>query len=350
MPWETRCEPVTRLAINPQYRTLQVSGRAHPKTPLAFECSATHKIELMRDQNESLAMSSRTEKDMATSLEDYKNIKSVISYVSQEWQSQPSLQDIADHIGLAPTQCHKLFRRWSGLTPKEFLQAVTIDHAKTMLRQSASLLETAMETGLSGTSRLHDLFVDHESMTPGDYKRGGEGLTIFVGYHPSPFGHAVAMATDRGLCGLAFADDEATLASVRTDLAARWPGADYVDAPEKTSPYVTQIFMPAEWTKSSPVKIVLIGTDFEVRVWKKLLNVPMGHATSYSKIADHIGNPKASRAIGNAVGRNPLAFVVPCHRVLRKDGNLGGYHWGITRKRAIIGWEAGHLQGLLKDT
>ena len=180
-------------------------------------------------------------------------------------------------------------------------------------------------------------------MTPGDYKRRGEGLEIIWGYHASPFGNALIMATERGVAGLAFADDEGEEDAILEDMMRRWPAANFIHAPERTEHYAKRIFTPELWQKSSPLKIVLIGTDFEVRVWDALLKLPMGHAITYSDLANHVCTPAAARAVGSAVGRNPISFVVPCHRVMRKDGGLGGYHWGVTRKQAIIGWEAGRV-------
>jgi AraC family transcriptional regulator of adaptative response/methylated-DNA-[protein]-cysteine methyltransferase len=227
------------------------------------------------------------------------------------------------------------------LSPKEFLQAITIDHARKLLRNSASILDTSIELGLSGPSRLHDLFLDHEAMTPGEFKLGGEGKTIHFGYHESPFGLALLMITDRGLCGLAFADNEAGKQLMLEDMKKRWPNAEYRFAPDSTAPFAEQVFNRGSRTSDRPLRIVLIGTDFERRVWETLLKIPAGHAVSYSDIARHIDKPQAVRAVGSAVGRNPISFVIPCHRVLRKDGDLGGYHWGVTRKKAIIGWESG---------
>jgi len=198
--------------------------------------------------------------------------------------------------------------------------------------------------GLSGGSRLHDLFVSHEAMTPGDYKRRGEGLKMAYGFHASPFGQALLIATDRGIAGIAFVDEESgqTPQDTLADMMQRWPKAHYVEAPDKTARHARQIFA-AEWNQDRPVRLVMIGTDFDVRVWETLLKIPIGRAVSYTDIARHIGTPSAARAVGAAVGRNPLSFVVPCHRVLRGDGSLGGYHWGLTRKRALIGWETGRL-------
>jgi len=276
---------------------------------------------------------------------DYDQVRRAIAYLTETWSEQPDLDRLAAHLGLGPEHTQKLFKRWCGLSPKEFVQAITIDHARQMLADSASVLECTHEVGLSGGGRLHDLFVDHEAMTPGDFKRRGAGLQIAYGFHASPFGEALLLATGRGIAGLAFTDEDAgkTRADTLADMIRRWPAASFVEAPARTAPHARRVFDPLEWRPERPVRLVLIGTDFEVRVWQTLLAVPMGRAVSYADIARHLGNPDAARAVGSAVGRNPISFVVPCHRVLRGDGGLGGYHWGLTRKRAIIGWETGRL-------
>jgi AraC family transcriptional regulator of adaptative response/methylated-DNA-[protein]-cysteine methyltransferase len=276
---------------------------------------------------------------------DYDLVRRAIAFLSEAWDQQPDLDRLARYLRLSPAHCQKLFKRWCGLSPKEFVQAITVDHARALLADSASVLNCAHEVGLSGSSRLHDLFVDHEAMTPGDYKRRGEGLKIAYGFHPSPFGDALLMVTERGVAGLAFVneDDGQTRQEVLAEMTRRWPLARYCEAPQTTLPYFNRIFDPAEWGPDRPVRLVLIGTDFEIRVWETLLKIPMGHAVSYSDIARHLGRPSAARAVGTAVGRNPISFVVPCHRVLRGDGGLGGYHWGLTRKKALIGWEAGQI-------
>jgi AraC family transcriptional regulator of adaptative response/methylated-DNA-[protein]-cysteine methyltransferase len=276
---------------------------------------------------------------------DYAIVRRAINFLSTHWTDQPSLETLAEHLGLSPAHCQRLFKRWCGLSPKEFVQSITVDHARNLLAGSASVLETAYEVGLSGAGRLHDLFVSHEAMTPGDYKRRGEGIAMSYGFHASPFGEALLMATERGVAGLAFVDEDKgqTRAEALADMRRRWPLATYVEAPKKTAPYARQIFDPAKWSSAQPVRLVMIGSDFDVRVWETLLKIPMGRAVSYADIARHLGHPNASRAVGTAVGRNPISFVVPCHRVLRGDGNLGGYHWGLTRKRALIGWETGRV-------
>jgi len=202
------------------------------------------------------------------------------------------------------------------------------------------VLDASFEVGLSGPGRLHDLFVTHESMSPGEWKSGGAGLTISYGFHPSPFGTALVMATERGLAGLAFADGSEEQAAL-ADMGRRWPQAKLVEDTARTAPLARRIFDSKLWRADRPLRVVLIGTDFEVRVWETLLKIPMGRATTYSNIAAKMCAPKAARAVGAAVGKNPVSFVVPCHRVLGKSGAITGYHWGLTRKRAMLGWEAG---------
>jgi AraC family transcriptional regulator of adaptative response/methylated-DNA-[protein]-cysteine methyltransferase len=271
---------------------------------------------------------------------DYERVRKALAYMTARWRDQPSQEAIAEHVGVSPSHLHHIFRRWAGLTPKAFLQAVTLDHARELLRGSASVLDTALEVGLSGPGRLHDLFVTHEAMSPGEWKSGGEGLILRYGFHPSPFGEAIVVAAPRGLAGMGFVDDGNRPAAL-ADMRRRWPRATYVEDAAATAPLATRAFDPATWRPETPLRVVLIGTDFEVRVWETLLRIPLGRATTYSDIASHLGKPKAARAVGAAVGRNPVSFVVPCHRVLGRSGALTGYHWGLTRKQAILGWEAG---------
>src|SRR5215469_1131506 len=271
---------------------------------------------------------------------DYAVVRRAIAFVSEHWRAQPEIDAIAAAAGVSASELHHLFRRWAAITPKAFLQALTLEHARRLLRDSASVLEAAFEVGLSGPGRLHDLFVTHEAMSPGEWKSGGAGLTVSYGFHPSPFGTALVMTTHRGLAGLAFADpgeEEAALA----DMKGRWPKADIVEDRPRTAELARRIFDTALWRADQPLRVVLIGTDFEVRVWETLLKIPMGRAMTYSDIATKVGAINAARAVGAAVGKNPLSFVVPCHRVLGRDGALTGYHWGLTRKRAMLGWEAG---------
>lgn len=276
---------------------------------------------------------------------DYETVRSVIEMISTDYRAQPTLEEIAAELGQSPTQLQKTFTRWAGLSPKAFLQAVTLDHAKSLLREeNLPLLDASFEVGYSGPGRLHDLFVTHEAMSPGEWKSRGEGLTIYYGYHPSPFGTALVMATDRGLAGIAFADPAEERAAFE-DMSGRWPKARYVEDEAATAPYASRVFDPARWRAEEPLRVVMIGTDFQVRVWEALLCIPLGRAETYSDLARRIGCPAASRAVGAAVGANPLSFVVPCHRAIGKSGALTGYHWGLTRKRAMLGWEKGRLAG-----
>lgn len=275
---------------------------------------------------------------------DYDAVRRAIEFISTDYREQPSLAAVAGAVGRGPDELEALFRRWAGLTPKAFLQAVTLDHARRLLDGGAPLLDAAFEVGLSGPSRLHDLFVRHEAMSPGSFKAKGEGLDLSYGYADSPFGRAIVAATAKGLAGIGFSDgsetgDEVALA----DMVRRWPRARFVRDDRQVEPFAHRAFDPAEWVKERPLRVVLIGSDFEIRVWQALLDVPVGQATTYSAVAETLGVPKAARAVGAAVGRNPVSFVVPCHRVLGKGGALTGYHWGLSRKRAMLGWEAGVL-------
>src|ERR1700743_31880 len=275
-------------------------------------------------------------------LRDYDSVRRGLALISQSGRAQPPMEAMQDAPAVPPDELHHLFRRWAGLTPKAFMQALTLDHAKHLLRDSASVLDAALDSGLSGPGRLHDLFVTHEAMSPGEWKNGGAGLTLRYGFHASPFGSAVVMASGRGLAGLAFADPGGEQVSF-ADMRRRWPNATYVEDQDGTAGLAQRIFDTRMWRADQPLRVVLIGTDFEVRVWETLLYIPMARAVCYSDIASSIQNPKASRAVGAAIGRNPVSFVVPCHRALGKGGTLTGYHWGITRKQAMLGWEAGQL-------
>src|ERR1700690_4044429 len=275
-------------------------------------------------------------------LRDYDSVRRAIAYISERWRDQPTIESMAEAAGVTAGELNHLFRRWAGLTPKGFMQALTLDHAKGLLRDSASVLDAALDSGLSGPGRLHDLFVTHEAMSPGEWKNGGAGMTLRFGFHPSPFGTAIVIASGRGLAGLAFADPGEEQGGV-ADMRRRWPRATYLEDHAGTAGLAQRIFDTKMWRADQPLRVILIGTDFEVRVWETLLKIPMGRAVSYSDIASKIKSPKASRAVGAAVGKNPVSFVVPCHRALGKGGALTGYHWGITRKQAMLGWEAGQM-------
>jgi AraC family transcriptional regulator of adaptative response/methylated-DNA-[protein]-cysteine methyltransferase len=278
-------------------------------------------------------------RDLTIAADDYDVVRRAIAHIRGNWREQPDIGTIAEAAKVTPTELHHLFRRWAGLTPKDFLAALTLDHARRVLRDSASVLDATYEVGLSGPGRLHDLFVTHEAMSPGEWKSGGEGLELRYGYHPSPFGIALVIIAPRGLAGLALADIGKERAALK-DMQGRWPNARYVEDSAATAPVAARIFDQKLWRPDQPLRVVLLGTDFEVRVWETLLKIPMGQFATYSKIAEHIERPKAARAVGAAVGKNPVSFVVPCHRVIGKSGELTGYHWGLTRKRAMLGWEA----------
>src|ERR1700756_2924949 len=239
-------------------------------------------------------------------LRDYDSARRAIAFISEHWRAQPTIEAMADAAAVTPDELHHLFRRWAGLTPKAFMQALTLDHAKGLLRDSASVLDAALDSGLSGPGRLHDLFVTHEAMSPGEWKAGGAGMTLRYGFHPSPFGTAIVIASGRGLAGLAFADPGEEPAAL-ADMMGRWPSATYIEDYLGTAPLAQRIFDTKLWRPDQPLRVVLIGTDFEVRVWETLLKVPMGRAVSYSDIAHKIESPKASRAVGAAIGKNPVS-------------------------------------------
>ncbi|MCP4183982.1 MAG: methylated-DNA--[protein]-cysteine S-methyltransferase [Hyphomicrobiales bacterium] len=289
-----------------------------------------------------LDVASQPTRELSIANDDYKMVRNVIEAISNNWRDHPSLDELSNSVGYSPTQMQKTFTRWAGLSPKAFLQAVTLDHAKKLLALDLPLLEASLELGLSGPGRLHDLFVTHEAMSPGIYKAKGEGLEIAYGFHDCQFGKSLIMATAEGMAGMAFCDVGEEVETL-VDMKNRWPRANYREDSSVTAPYAARSFNPDHWREDQPLKVVLIGTDFEVRVWRGLLKIPLGKATTYSSVANDIGRPKASRAVGRAVGRNPISFVVPCHRVVGKSGALTGYHWGLTRKRAMLGWEAGKL-------
>jgi len=272
---------------------------------------------------------------------DYETVKAAIRYLSENGPDTIDLSRFASALGLSERALTDLFRRWCGLSPKSFAQAVALDHAKALLTANASVLDTTFEVGLSSTSRLHDLFVTYEAMPPGVFRARGGGIDMVWGAAPSPFGTAIATMTEYGLSGLGFADETTSVKQAFEDLANRWPNARFTRDDARVAPAIAHVFDPSRWSPERPVRIVLIGTDFEVKVWETLLKIPVGTATTYGSVARQIGRPSASRAVGAAVGKNPISFVVPCHRVVGSSGALTGYHWGVPRKRAILGWEAG---------
>lgn len=263
----------------------------------------------------------------------YDLIAEAIAMIDADPAAQPSLEAIAARMGMSPSHFQKRFSRWVGVSPKRYVQYLTLNHAKTLLDQRHSVLDATYGTGLSSPGRLHDLFVRWEAMTPGVYAAKGAGLTIHWGRFDSPFGEVMAFGTDRGLCGLGFLGDEGADAAW-ADLAGRWERAEFVENPAKIADWVTAAFDGGE------TRLSLIGAPFQIKVWEALLRVPSGEVTTYSDIAAAIGAPRAVRAVGTAVGRNPVSWLIPCHRALRKSGALAGYHWGLERKRAMLAWEA----------
>ena len=248
-----------------------------------------------------------------------------------------TLEDLAQRMNMSPAHFQRIFSQWVGVSPKRYQQYLTLGHARHLLNERHTMLGTALETGLSGTGRLHDLFLTWEAMSPGDYAKGGAGLEIRWGWFDSPFGPALVMATDKGICGMGFADEMGAEAALE-DLVSRWPKATYVEDPTAIRPLVIAAL------GGDPTSLHLIGAPFQIKVWEALLAIPSGHVTTYADIAGAIGHPAAHRAVGTAVGRNPISFLIPCHRALRRDGGLGGYHWGLPRKRAMLAWEAARTE------
>lgn len=267
----------------------------------------------------------------------YDKIAAAIGYIGDHFKEQPDLDEVASVVHMSPFHFQRLFREWAGVSPKKFLQYLTIAHAKAMLREkSSTLFDTALESGLSGTGRLHDLFVNIEGMTPGEYKNGGRELAINYSFADSPFGEILVASTVKGICHLAFADDRE---QALTDLKAQFPNAQYTQRVDFLQQNALNIFT-RDWTQLPEIKLHLKGTPFQLKVWEALLHIPMGGLSTYSSIAALIDSPGASRAVGSAVGDNPVAFLIPCHRIIRSTGEYGEYHWGRNRKSVMIGWEA----------
>ncbi len=270
---------------------------------------------------------------------DYERVEKAIQFLAENFHSQPSLNQIAANIHVSEYHFQRLFSRWVGISPKRFLQFLTKEYAKTLLEESINLLDVNYESGLTSTGRLHDLFVTCEAVTPGEYKAKGEGLEIAYGYHATPFGECMLAKTDRGICSLSFVQND-DRRPVFASLKNRWQNAKLIKGPDVTRPLIKKIFNPSEGQNSTPLHLVLSGTNFQIKVWEALIKIPMGAVVSYEDVAAHIGMPKASRAVGNAVGSNPVSFVIPCHRVIRKTAEFGNYGGGVARKLAILGWEA----------
>ena len=269
---------------------------------------------------------------------DYERIKKAIEFIRFNFQQQPDLDAVAKEVYLSPFHFQRLFKDWAGVSPKKFLQYISLQHAKKLLHQH-TVSDTAYETGLSGSSRLHDLFISIEGMTPGEYKNGGEQLQINYSFAETPFGNIIVASTAKGICHLAFADDEG---KALEELQSQFPKARFKQVVDTIQQNALFIFTQ-DWKDLSKIKLHLKGTAFQIKVWEALLKIPMGDVSTYSGIANTINNPNASRAVGTAIGDNPVAFLIPCHRVIRSTGDFGQYHWGSIRKTAMIGWEAAKI-------
>ena len=278
---------------------------------------------------------------MHTRINDYDRIKKAIDYIVTQVNRQPSLDDIAAHLNLSPYHFQRLFRRWAGISPKRFLQIQTLQHAKAMLRESLTILDTSNELGLSSPARLHDHFVTLEAITPGEYKSGGKRLDLTCGIHSTPFGKALIAVTDRGICHLSFIDENPRVAGMQ-EIRRVWPNAGITHSNMVTAPYIKAIFSRQEDIKTFPLYVQ--GTNFQVNVWRALLQIPPGYVMTYGQLSRIIGSPGSARAVGTAIAANPIAYLIPCHRVILASGAIGKYRWGSIRKRAILGWESGKME------
>jgi AraC family transcriptional regulator of adaptative response/methylated-DNA-[protein]-cysteine methyltransferase len=275
-------------------------------------------------------------------LTNYTRIATAIDYIKSNFKTQPDLDEVAEKVHVSPFHFQRIFREWAGVSPKKFLQYLSVEHAKAMLKEKNSTLsDAAYETGLSGTGRLHDLFIGIEGMTPGEYKNGGEALSINYSFAESPFGEIIVASTSKGICHLAFINDRD---QALTELGDRFPNAQYRHASDPFQQNALSVFTK-DWSRPSDIKLHVKGTPFQLKVWEALLRIPTGGLATYSSLSGKIGNPRASRAVGSAVGSNPIAFLIPCHRVILSTGETGQYHWGSTRKTALIGWEAAKMLG-----
>ena len=272
-------------------------------------------------------------------MNEYEKIERAIGFLTDHFMQQPDLNDLARQVHSSPFHLQRMFKKWAGVSPKKFLQYISLEHAKSLIRQDLPLTDVSFETGLSGSGRLHDLFINIEGMTPGEFKNGGRELNINFSFAESPFGNIIVASTTKGICHLAFADQEQ--ASLE-ELKAIYPNARFrqvVDTIQQNALYI----FSQDWNDLPAIRLHLKGTGFQLKVWEALLKIPLGGLTSYSAIANAIGNPGAARAVGSAVAGNPVAFLIPCHRVIQSSGIIGGYHWGSNRKKAMVGWESSKL-------
>lgn len=272
---------------------------------------------------------------------DYERIEKAIGYISENFRQQPDLDEVARQVHLSPFHFQRLFKEWAGVTPKKFLQYISLEHAKQLLKQKQTLADASFDAGLSGTSRLHDLFITIEGMTPGEYKNEGEHLRIQYSFAETPFGDVLIASTTKGICHISFANDQAKELKLLEGLFSK---ATFVQKTDILQQNALQLFQK-DWSDLSQIKLHLKGTPFQVKVWEALLKIPLGSISTYAGIARDIESPGASRAVGSAIGSNPIAFLIPCHRVIRSTGVIGDYHWGSHRKTAMIGWEAARVSG-----
>ncbi|WP_096607827.1 methylated-DNA--[protein]-cysteine S-methyltransferase [Calothrix sp. NIES-2100] len=270
---------------------------------------------------------------------DYSRIAQAIAFIQKNHLNQPDLATVAQQIGLSESHFQRLFTQWAGISPKRFVQYLTVEYAKSKITETKSLLDLTLDVGLSSPGRLHDLFVNLEAMSPGEFKTGGAGLQIRYGIHDTLFGKSLLATTSRGICNLYFLDSS-NEQNAEQILQASWKSAEIIHDQQTTQPLHDQIFHPEALNVNKPLTLLVKGTNFQIQVWKALLQIPFGGMTTYQNIAESINRPTAARAVGNAVGNNPIAYIIPCHRVIRESGELGGYHWGLVRKLAILGWEA----------
>lgn len=280
---------------------------------------------------------------MSQLMQDYDRVERALQFLEGSSPRQPSLNELASHVGLSEFHMQRLFTRWAGISPKRFMQVQTLHHAKEALDGARSVLDGTYSAGLSSAGRLHDLFVSLEAVTPGEYRTGGAGLRIDAGFHDTPFGECLIGLTERGICGLSFVEGKRD--DAWADLELRWPGASVAESSRRTSQVAQEIFEPLGARQGRPLGLLVRGTNFQVQVWNALLRIPPGRFAAYEDLAHAVGSPRAMRAVGTAVGRNPVAFLIPCHRVIRANGAIGGYRWGLPRKRAMIAWEAGRRAG-----
>lgn len=272
---------------------------------------------------------------------DYQRIQAAIEFITTNFKQQPDLDEVAKQVHVSPFHFQRMFKDWAGVSPKKFLQYTSVQHAKKLLEQNTNISDTTFETGLSATSRLHDLFVTIEGMTPGEYKNGGEHLSINYSFAETPFGNIIVASTSKGICHLAFADDEQEAQSELSNLFPRAGFRQMVDTHQQNALFI----FTQDWKNLSDIKLHLKGTPFQLKVWEALLKIPMGELSTYASMAAAVNNPAACRAVGSAIGDNPVAFLIPCHRVIRSTGVFGQYHWNSTRKAALIGWESSRCYG-----